>query len=270
MLSRYQPRRIQEDPDDVVNPACEEAIRPRPAIDVARQKLEKRASCAGSKSVYGGRAMANAAEIADQIRTNPSLRAKLLDNPRSVVNRVIPVKRVGVRVDDEIVNLREEVLTELAKQAVWQPEDWSMRHAEAVIRQFFDQAIRNPQTSFAVTVLMTCIVFITGLSFAIAGIFVGLSGDKELLGAVLVGSGVIGTLGALFAIARRGVDNANANHAQIRLILAGFASELGHLRALDLQTVTDVAEVNDKIQAALDQAVRLIHENVKQNDSSSI
>jgi hypothetical protein len=43
---------------------------------------------------------------------------------------------------------------------------------------------------------------------------------------------------------------------------------LGHLRALDLQTVTDVAEVNDRIQAALDQAVRLIHENVKQNNSS--
>jgi hypothetical protein len=214
--------------------------------------------------------MADAAEIADQIRTNPSLRARLLANPRAVVNSVIPVKRIGVGVDDEIVSLREEVLTELAKQAVWQPEDWSMRHAEAVIRQFFDQAIRNPQTSFAVTVLMTCIVFITGLSFAIAGIFVGLGGDKELLGAVLVASGVIGTIGALFAIARRGVDNANANHAQIRLILAGFASELGHLRALDLQTVTDVAEVNDKIQTAMDQAVRLINENVKQKDSSPI
>jgi hypothetical protein len=214
--------------------------------------------------------MANAAEIADQIRTNPSLRAKLLDNPRAVVNSVIPVKRIGVGVDDEIVNLREEVLTELAKQTVWQPEDWSMRHAEAVIRQFFEQAIRNPQTSFAVTILMTSIVFITGLTFTIAGIVVGLGGDKELLGAVLVGSGMVGTLGALFAIARRGVDNANANHAQIRLILAGFASELGHLRALDLQTVSDVAEVNEKIQAALDQAVRLIHENVKQNDSSAI
>jgi hypothetical protein len=214
--------------------------------------------------------VANAAEIADQIRTNPSLRAKLLDDPRAVVNRVIPVKRIGVGVDDEIVNLREEVLTELAKQTVWQPEDWSMRHSEAVIRQFFDQAIRNPQTSFAVTILMTSIIFIIGLAFTIVGIVVGLGGDKEQLGAVLVASGMIGTLGALFAIARRGVDNANANHAQIRLILAGFASELGHLRALDLQTVTDVAEVNDKIQAAMDQAVRLIHENVKQNDSSLI
>jgi hypothetical protein len=117
---------------------------------------------------------------------------------------------------------------------------------------------------------MTSIVFITGLAFTIVGIIVGLGGDKELVGAVLVGAGMIGTLGALFAIARRGVDNANANHAQIRLILAGFASELGHLRALDLQTVSDVAEVNDKIQAAMDQAVRLINENVKQNDSSPI
>jgi hypothetical protein len=214
--------------------------------------------------------MANATEIADQIRTNPSLRAKLLDDPRAVVNRVIPVKRIGVGSDDEIVNLREEVLTELAKQAVWQPEDWSMRHAEAVIRQFFDQAIRNPQTSFAVTILMTSIIFITGLTFTIVGIVVGLDRDKEVLGAVLVASGIIGTLGALFAIARKGVDNANANHAQIRLILAGFASELGHLRALDLQTVAEVAEVNEKIQAALDQAVRLINENVKRNDSSPI
>jgi hypothetical protein len=214
--------------------------------------------------------MANAADIADQIRTNPSLRAKLLDDPRAVVNRVIPVRRLGVRVDDEIVDLREEVLKELAKQAVWQPEDWSMRHAEAVIRQFFGQAVRNPQMSFAVTVLMTCIVFFTGLTFTIVGIVVGLSGDRELLGAALVASGVIGTLGALFTIASRGIDNANASHAQIRLILAGFASELGHLRALDLQTVTDVAEVNDKIQAALDQNVRLIRENVMQNESSQI
>jgi hypothetical protein len=214
--------------------------------------------------------MANAAKIADQIRTNPSLRAKLLGNPRALVNSVIPVKRLGVGADDEIVNLREEVVTELARQAVWQPEDWSMRHAEAVMRQFFDQAIRNPQMTFAVTVLMSCIIFITGLSFTTIGIVVGLSGDKELLGAVLVLSGVIGTMAAIFAIARSGVDNANANHAQIRLILAGFASELGHLRALDLKTVTDVAEVNDRIQAALDQAVRLIHENVKQNNSSPI
>ena len=204
-----------------------------------------------------------AKQIAEQIVKNPRLRAQCLQDPFGAVKRAVPAKQFRLGVDSETLALRDEVIAALADEATLHPEVWSSQHAEAVIRQFFDQAIRNPQWSFVATLVMSCSVFAIGLALTATGLLLGTTGEDQSLAAVFGASGVFGTLGAVFALARNGVNTANANHAQIRLILASFATELGHLRALDLQDLGQVAEVNDKIREAMDTAVRLIQDNVK-------
>ena len=211
--------------------------------------------------------MANARQLAEQIALNPRLRERLVKDPLVAVEMVVPAKRLSLGVDKEARKLREEVLAELTEVAKNDPELGSSRHADAVIKQFFKEAIRNPQISFQVILIMSIDAFIAGLGFAIAGLAIGLAGDREVLGSVFGASGVFGTLGSVLLLARNSVNHANANDAQMRLIVTVFATELGHLCALDLKTLSRVKEVNGKIREAMEAAVELIQQNVKDEAS---
>lgn len=206
--------------------------------------------------------MPDATQIADQIRTSPGLRGKLVYDAREVVNDAIPRKRFALTASKETQDLRDQVLAELAKEVHRDAEYWSAAHAEAVIEQFFADTLKNPQRSFTLVVLMSCIVFVGGLVSTGIGIYAALSAESVIPGAVLAGTGLIATIGAILCISSQGIDKAIAGHTQTRLIVAGFATELGHLRALNLSTTLDVAEANEKIRAALDQAVHLVQNNV--------
>ncbi len=223
--------------------------------------------------------MADAKQTAEQIAANPAIRARYLKDPYAAVEQAVPARPplgLGILgplrilspgVDKETKQLREEVLAAVTEVTKDEPETASMRHAEAVMEQFFQAAIRNPERSFLSILGMSGLTFVVGLALVGVGVYVGLAGgdttQDTVVASVFGGAGVFGALGSVYALARRGVSLANSNHAQIRLVLTGFATELGHLRALDLQEFGQVSEVNQKIREAMKAAVELIQTHVK-------
>ena len=210
----------------------------------------------------------SAAEIALQIAANPDLRARFFKNPGAMIAEAVPADRLlGLGVGRDTKRLRQRVLAEVSVALAKKPETASSAHAEAVMRQFFREAIRNPELSFMSILGLSLATFAVGAALVVAGLVIVSVGDESTRNAVIAGvfggSGVVGAIGSVYTLARRGVSVANSEHAQIRLVLSGFATELGHLRALDLDGPDDVNAVNDRIDKAVTQAVDLIQTRVK-------
>jgi hypothetical protein len=208
-----------------------------------------------------------AAEIALQIAANPGLRARFFEDPTATVADAVPAERFGLGVDRDTTRLRRQVLAEVSKLLRKTPETESSSHAEAVMRQFFKEAIRNPELSFMSILGLSLATFAVGAALVVAGLVIVSVGDESTRNAVIAGvfagSGVVGAIGSVYTLARRGVSVANCDHAQIRLVLSGFATELGHLRSLHLESRRDVNAVNEKIGEAVSRAVDLIQTRVK-------
>lgn len=140
-------------------------------------------------------------------------------------------------------------------------------HAELVMEQFFRDAIRNPRLTFLAQLGFGIMAILFGMALVGAGVFMGLEGvdttERAAAASAFSGAGVIGALSSIVLLASDRVRLANANHAQIRVILSDFATELGHLRAIDIQTLEKAREVNEEIRTAMTCAVKLIQESVK-------
>jgi hypothetical protein len=215
----------------------------------------------------------SAAEIGLQIAANPELRAKFFKNPGAMVAQAVPAGGLfGLGAGRETKRLRQRVFAEVSEALAEKPEAASSAHAEAVMRQFFRQAIRNPELSFMSILGLSLATFAVGAALVAAGLLMVSVGDEGTRNAVIAGvfgaSGIVGAIGSVYTLARRGVSVANCDHAQIRLILSGFATELGHLRALDVKTPADVNAINEKISESVSRAVDLIQTRVKLEPAS--
>lgn len=212
------------------------------------------------------------AAIAWQIATSPRLRAKYFENPNKALAEAVPGKwPFGLAVHPETKKLREQVLAAIPG-IMGKGEAASSAHAEAVMRQFFQEAIRNPELSFMSILGLSILTFVVGVALIVTGIVTAFVGDDNtrntIIAIVFGGGGVLSALGSVYTLARRGVSIANANHAQIRLILSGYATELGHLRAYPLKNLEQVKEVNDRIREAMTHAVDVIQTRVKVEPTS--
>lgn len=208
------------------------------------------------------------AEIAQQIAADPQLRAKFFENAGRAVAEAVPAERpFGLGADRGTKSLRQQVLAKVPEAMAKKPEAASSAHAEAVMQQFFRAAIRNPELSFMSILGLSVATFAVGVALVVAGLVMASAGGDDTRNAIVAGvfggSGVVGVLGSVYTLARRGVSVANCNHAQIRLVLSGFATELGHLRALDLDNADAVSTVNHQIDDAVSRAVDLIQTRVK-------
>lgn len=218
--------------------------------------------------------MVDAKQTAQQLAASPGIREKFLKDPYAAVQQAVPAKAplglgiLGLGVDEETKELRKEVLTALTELAEQDAiEHASARHAQRVIDQFFKAAIRNPELTFRSILAMSGLALLVGLALVVAGLVVGLGAEENTENSVIASvfgvGGVFGALGSVYTLVRRNVTLANANHAQIRLVLTGFATELGHLRALDLQGLRQVNKVNQQIREAMTAGVDLIQTHVK-------
>ena len=210
----------------------------------------------------------DAAAIARQIATIPRLRAKFFQNADEALAEAVPGKwPFGLAVRPETRKLREQVRAKVLEILEKRGEIPSSSHAEAVMQQFFRAAIRNPERTFWFTLLLSIGAFLVGVALLVTGLVAAFVGDDNTRSTVVASvfgtGGVVGALGSVYTLTRRGVSVANANHAQIRLVLSDFATELGHLRALHLRKLEDVQAVNHKIREAMTHAVDLIQTRVK-------
>jgi hypothetical protein len=209
----------------------------------------------------------DATAIARQIVSSPRQRAKLFDDPRAAVAEAVPTKGpFGLTVDPDTKELRRQVLEKIPNE-MKKGEKASSVHADAVIEQFFQEAIRNPELSFLSILGLSIATFLVGLALIAVGlarVFVGdVTTQEAVIASLFAGGGFAGALGSIYTLTRTGVSLANARHAQLRLILTGFATELGHLRAFELKELDKIEEVNGKIREAMKEAVNLIQTHVK-------
>ncbi len=208
-----------------------------------------------------------AGAMARQIADTPGLRAGYFDDAPRMIAKMIPARwPFGLGVDDDTRELRARTLAKVP-ELMRKGEAASSAHAEAVMRQFFKAAIRNPERTFAIILALSFAAFLAGLGMIAVGLYTAVSADETtrdaVLAGVLGGSGVVGTLGTVLTLATRRVSLANANHAQLRLILTGFATELGHLRSQPLEGLEEIERANAETREAMEATVRLVQCCVK-------
>lgn len=212
---------------------------------------------------------AEARSIALRIVTTPSLRTQFFQDPQAALKEAVPLQAPPLsdeRRKERV--LRGQVMAEMPDAIKNDPEAATAAHAEAVMRQFFDHAIKNPETTFRFVLALSTGAFIVGALLIIAASYVGLrmeDGQTEtaIVAGVLGGGGVISLLGSLFSLAKQGLSTANANDTQMRLILTTFATEMGRLRAMPITDQDQLEWANQQLQDAMVKAVALIQENVK-------
>jgi hypothetical protein len=94
------------------------------------------------------------------------------------------------------------------------------------------------------------------------------SGNSTVVASVFGGSGAVSALGAVYAMAKEGIRDAALDHARLRAVLTGFATQLGQLRAvaerpleeqlssrLDLEPIE---KINDDITKSMEAALKMI------------
>ncbi len=215
------------------------------------------------------------AQVAQQIAADPQLRARYFENAGEVIAEAVPSARpFGIGVDKETKNLRRQVLAKIPK--AMKEEAASSFSADAVIKQFFKEAIRNPELTFKFILGFSVAAFAVGVALVVAGLAIASVGDDNtqntIIATVFGGMGVTGALGSVYTLTRRGVSEANTDHARIRLVLWGFATEVGHLRSLhkDNDDSMVVIGLNKEIAAAVTRAVELIRTPVKMESTGAM
>lgn len=215
-----------------------------------------------------------AQQIVQRMSVSPQLRVKPFENAEKAVAEAAPGKGpLGLAVDSETRELREKVLTRVVtklQRGREREEFASSVRAETVMQEFFGASMRNPEWTFWSILGLSLGTFVVGVALISTGLAIAVGGDDStrdtVMASVLGGGGVVGALGSVYTLTTRGVSMANARHAQIRLVLADFATELGHLRALvDFRKQDNVVAVNERIHHLMTHAVELIQTQIKRD-----
>jgi hypothetical protein len=193
----------------------------------------------------------DAAVLATVLTASPSLRAKLFANPTTAIGKELPPRKYwdsgidprwfGKKAYQRFLarrsyraQLAKAVLENLADR-VEHKELAATVNTEAVYEEFFEPVVRAAQKSFVWVLRLSVAAFFVGVGLIAAGVYVAVHPppkiDATIVGSIFGGSGAISALGAVFAMVVRGISTATTNHAKLRPVLTGFATELGQLRA---------------------------------------
>ena len=205
------------------------------------------------------------------IAHNPKLRTEYFEKPSKVLARAIPrrglVARISLAVPERTRALRAELGERVEAIVSSDPRLISEREAAVEKNVFLSEALRNPQWTFNAILGLSIVAFLIGASLVVGAFLAGFLGDdtteKAVLGGLSGGGGAVTTLGTVFAMSRAAIRKANGDNAQIRLILTGFATEITHLRAIEIDDFEDAQRRNDEIREATIEAVKMIEAYVE-------
>jgi hypothetical protein len=137
-------------------------------------------------------------------------------------------------------------------------------NTDSVYEEYFAPIVKISQRSFTSVFYLSIAAFVVGISLIGAGIYLAIAPrtgtNSTVVSSIFGGGGAISALGAVLAMATRGIREATLDHARVRLVLTAFATQLGQLRAIiekpPLQNIPEAEKLNDaigkSIKAALD------------------
>lgn len=189
----------------------------------------------------------------------PNLRAKFFANPtRAVVRSLPPVRSWDYqypswgwlpwrwrpfRYHKERRLLAKQILENVTK-GVGDQKVVASVNTDSVFEEYFRPIVRVSQRSFTSVYVLSIAAFVIGIGLIVFGAFVAihpLAGtNSTVVSSVFGGSGAISALGAVYAMATRGIREATLDHARVRVVLTAFATQLGQLRAIMEQPIISV------------------------------
>ncbi len=179
--------------------------------------------------------------LATLFTATPSLRAKFFANPTKQVGKQLPPPEYWTYSTDdakrklERAQLARGVLLEIAKR-VREGELSSTVNTDSIFEDYFAPIVRVSQRSFNATFVLSIGAFIAGLGLIGSGVYIALYSpagtNSTIVGSIFGGGGAISALGSVYAMAQSGIREATSDHARLRVVLTGFATELGQLRSL--------------------------------------
>jgi len=190
--------------------------------------------------------------IAHQIAASPRLRAAFLEDSTAAISRLAPKASIEMR----------GAIAETVKQRL-DEESPSIVNAATIQHQFFSDAMRNPRLAFRVLLVLAVITFAAGLCLIVGATLAFFFSDKitdKVFAGILDGAGVITALSSVYALARRGVSDANTMDTRLRLIVADYSNEMANLLCISQKAIAfeTVREINGELRKTMAEAVRAL------------
>jgi hypothetical protein len=136
-------------------------------------------------------------------------------------------------------------------------------NTDSVFEEYFAPIVRVSQRSYTSVFYLSIAAFVTGISLIGAGVYLAIAPrtgtNSTVVSSIFGGSGAISALGAVQAMATRGIREATLDHARMRLVLTAFATQLGQLRAIiekpPPQKRPEAEALNDAIEKSMKAAL---------------
>jgi hypothetical protein len=189
-----------------------------------------------------------------EICTNPQLRKQYRQKPDEVLDQRLkdlatPADRAQAKAEiKQRINEIEEVFPGLTREEA---------------RRLLVGSLDLPRWSFTIFTILNICLFGVGIGLLVAAAVVGLVKGEEQITAMFGAGGLATILGVFIADPIKKIGNSAADQSQLRTVVFGFWVQLANWRTellapadqLDFNTIKDV---NEEVQRAMQQAVRLL------------
>ena len=226
----------------------------------------------------------DAEALADLLTATPNLRARLFANPTRQAGKSLPPAKYWdyrpsgpawipwnwygspFRYRRERALLAKLILDKITGQIKNADQSQGIVASvstDSVFEEYFAPIVRVSQRSFTSVFYLSIAAFIAGLSLIGIGTYIAIfprvGTNSTVVSSVFGGSGAVSALGAVYAMATRGIREATLDHARVRLVLTAFATQLGQLRAIiekpPPQSITAAKQLNDAIGKSMNEAL---------------
>jgi hypothetical protein len=216
------------------------------------------------------------------LTSTPSLRAKFFADPARQAGRSLPPAKFWdyspprrgwlpwnwygspFRYRQQRALLAKSVLNEVAGHLKSSDKGQAIAASvstDAVFEEYFAPIVRVSQRSFTSVYYLSIAAFITGLSLIGIGTYLAVvphtGTNSTVVSSIFGGSGAVSALGAVYAMATRGIRGATLDHARVRLVMTAFATQLGQLRAaIETPPTNDMLAVRQKLNDAIGRSMK--------------
>jgi hypothetical protein len=124
-------------------------------------------------------------------------------------------------------------------------------NTDAIFEEYFAPLVRVSQRSLRQVLLLTWLAFAAGLALIGAGVWIAVDPPKNvnstLVASIFGTGGAASTLGAMYARSKQGIREATLDVVKLRMVLTGFATQLGQLRSIAEAPISPVSSAGQEV-----------------------